>query len=204
MIAKNDPPAGKAEDNQRLKPTEAASAAIGFTDGNTPMKVGLTVMTDYYAGPDGSAAWVARIVGAQAPGAEFKTVSRLAIMSMASIRIEPAWLAAEIQGSATCRAMALGACEKDTPTGVLHIRGGIKREHEYRGELDRSPIVVTTRTNIWRLKDNIRAKAHNLRLFPLSGSCHIPRYPKSICASSPGGGSSRPMVTLGLPKTSGR
>jgi len=65
-------------------------------------------------------------------------------------------------------------------------------------------IVVTTRTNAWRLKDSIRAKAHSRYLLSVLGFCHTPRYPKSMCASSPGGGSPRLTVIRGFCQASKR
>lgn len=91
---------------------EAASAVIAFTDGNTPMKAGYTVWTDYFAGPEGSAAWVARIIGVIAPEAEFQTTIRFLAWALGSLRIAPAWLQAEIQGSATRRAMVRATANK--------------------------------------------------------------------------------------------
>jgi len=55
----------------------------------------------------------------------------------------------------------------------------------------------TTATNMCRENDRTSTNACRIIVWPLTGSVHLPRRPKSTCASSPGGGSSRPTVMLG-------
>ncbi|MBI4289717.1 MAG: hypothetical protein HY671_14975 [Chloroflexi bacterium] len=91
---------------------EASSAPLAFTDGGATMKAGYTVWTDYFAGPEGSAAWVARVIGAIALEAEFQTTTRLLAWALSTITIEPVWVQAEVQGSATRRAMVRATADR--------------------------------------------------------------------------------------------
>ncbi|MBI2848203.1 MAG: hypothetical protein HYX83_03420 [Chloroflexi bacterium] len=91
---------------------EAASATLAFTDGGVPMKAGYTVWNDYFAGPEGSAAWVARVIGVIAPEAEFQTTSKLLAWALSTIKIEPAWLQAEVQGSAERQKMVRATTDR--------------------------------------------------------------------------------------------
>lgn len=84
--------------------TAAAEAIITFSDSGAPMKAAYTVITDRVVTGSQQGVtwglWVAKVIGCTAPPADFDQVSRLYSLTLSTVKIDRAWLEAQIRGAA--------------------------------------------------------------------------------------------------------
>lgn len=97
------PDVAKAYGEPLATQTEAASATISFTANGIPMKAGYTVIVDreiYGQNIWGETMglWIAKVIGAIAPEAEFDSVTELYAMILPTSKINPTWQQYELEG----------------------------------------------------------------------------------------------------------